>query len=145
MAALKTFRECVAEGAYTYMNVNKGFVDDFELSRQAYKHYVHFTWLRDKRYKFAVNNNFPKRYLEVIKPVQDEYFPEKDVYIVKKLPFRSEAATTFFRQLDLVIKKSEVEDGKKKSSPRRRLRVKNAPNTIFPKAPKGMPLDFYDV
>ncbi|KNZ43988.1 hypothetical protein VP01_9637g1, partial [Puccinia sorghi] len=97
----------------------------------------------------AVNKNFPNRYLEVIKPVQahsdNKYFPRKDVYIVNKLPFRSEAATTFFLRLDLVIKQLELEDGKKKSSPRRCPQVKNTPNTIFPKVPKGMWLDFYDL
>ncbi|KNZ60723.1 hypothetical protein VP01_15107g1 [Puccinia sorghi] len=27
---------------------------------------------------------------------------------------------------------------------RKRERIKNAPMTIFPKAPKGLPIDFYD-
>ncbi|KAA1112136.1 hypothetical protein PGTUg99_007199 [Puccinia graminis f. sp. tritici] len=160
IAAVKTFRECVAGGAYTYMNVNEGFIDNLDLLGKAYEHYVHFNWqgisskerkeegkhdrdekrkllqtarerLRDRRYKFAVNNNFPKGYIEVIKPVQahsdDKYFPDKEVYIVKKLPFRSNAANIFFRQLDEVIKQSEMEDGKRRITPRRRVRVKNPP------------------
>jgi len=177
MAAIKTFRECVAGNAYSFMNINHAFIEDFELLKQAYDHYVHYVWLnvyskekkekgkhrkdeerkalqtarerlRDRRYKFAVNQNFPKRYLKIIKPVQahsdDEYFPKKEVYLIKKLPFRSEAANEFFRRLDDVMKNSGQEDGKR-SLARRRIRIKNAPMTIFPKAPKNMPLDFYDV
>ena len=45
MAAIKTFRKCVAGGAYAYMNVNASFVDEIDLLAQAYKHYVHFTWV----------------------------------------------------------------------------------------------------
>ena len=73
----------------------------------------------------------------------DEYFPKKQVYLVKKLPFRSEAANTFFRRLDDVMKDLDAQEDRRKSG-RHCLRVKNGPTTIFPKAPKGLPLDFYD-
>jgi hypothetical protein len=45
MAAIKTFCECVAGGAYAYMNFKAFFADDIDLLAQAYKHYVHFTWV----------------------------------------------------------------------------------------------------
>ncbi|KNZ52111.1 hypothetical protein VP01_3691g3, partial [Puccinia sorghi] len=45
MAAIGTFCECVAGGAYTFMNVNQTYADNFDLLKTAYKHYVHFTWL----------------------------------------------------------------------------------------------------
>ncbi|KNZ51783.1 hypothetical protein VP01_3812g2 [Puccinia sorghi] len=165
MAAICTFRECVAGGAYTFMNhyvhftwlnicskekkeSGKHIWDEERKVLQTARERVSCLWLRDKRYKFAINNNFPKRYIEVIKPVQahsnDEYFPRKQIYLVKKLPFRSEAANAFFRQLDDVMKDSATQDTKRMPG-RHRLRVKNGLITIFPKAPKGLPLDFYDV
>ena len=45
MAAIKTFRECVAGNAYSFMNINHAFIEDFELLKQAYDHYVHYVWL----------------------------------------------------------------------------------------------------
>ncbi|KNZ59217.1 hypothetical protein VP01_1781g6 [Puccinia sorghi] len=91
--------------------------------------------------------NFPKRYLKIINCVQAhsdyEFFPAKGVYIVKKLPFPSEAGTAFFTRLDDVMKKSAIDDGKRVQG-RRQIRHPDAPVTIFPKAPKGLPLDFYD-
>ncbi|KAA1135919.1 hypothetical protein PGTUg99_032904 [Puccinia graminis f. sp. tritici] len=176
ICAIRTFRQLVVGGAYKYMNINNVYVDDFDLLKQAYDHYVHYLLanvlkkekkeqgkhkndeerkvlqtarerLRDKRYKFAINNNFPKRYTTIIKSIQahsdDEYYPSKNVYIVKKLPFRSRAANIFFTRLDDVMKRSALEEGKRDQG-RRRIRVQDAPMTLFPKAPKGMPLDFYD-
>ncbi|KAA1099778.1 hypothetical protein PGT21_020224 [Puccinia graminis f. sp. tritici] len=176
ICAIRSFRQMVAGGAYQYMNVNATYVDNFDLLKQTYDHYVHYVLakifdkekkeqgkhfrdeerkvlqtarerLREKRYKFAVNNNFPKQYLEIIKCVQahsdDEFYPSKSVYIVKKLPFRSRSADIFFRRLNEVMKQSSLEEGRRDQS-RRRIRVKDAPNTVFPKAPKGLPIDFYD-
>ncbi|KNZ60746.1 hypothetical protein VP01_15066g1 [Puccinia sorghi] len=42
------------------------------------------------------------------------------------------------------MKDSATQDTKRMPG-RNCLRVKNGPITIFPKAPKGLPLDFYDV
>lgn len=62
MAAIKTFRELVAGGAYNFMNVNQVFVNNFNLLKQAYEHYVHYTWV----------NNYSKEKKEKGKLVQDE-------------------------------------------------------------------------
>ncbi|KAA1095104.1 hypothetical protein PGT21_035587 [Puccinia graminis f. sp. tritici] len=161
ICAIRSFQQMVAGGAYQYMNVNARYVDNFDLLKQTYDHYVHYVLakifdkekkeegkhfrdeerkvlqtarerLKEKRYKFAVNNNFPKRYLDIIKCVQahsnDEFYPSKSVYIVKKLPFRSQSADVFFRRLDEVMKQSALEEGQRDQS-RRQIRVKDAPNT----------------
>jgi hypothetical protein len=41
------------------------------------------------------------------------------------------------------MKQLSLEEGRRDQS-RRRIRVKDSPNTVFPKAPKGLPIDFYD-
>ncbi|KAA1113444.1 hypothetical protein PGT21_031647 [Puccinia graminis f. sp. tritici] len=152
IAAVKRFRECVAGGAYTYMNVNEGFIDNLDLLGKAYEHYVHFNWQgissKERKEEGKHDRDEKRKLLQTARErahSDDEYFPDKEVYIVKKLPFRSNAANIFFRRLDEVIKQSEMEDGKRRITPRCRVRVRNPPNTIFPKAPKRMPLDFYDV
>ncbi|MBW0523478.1 hypothetical protein O181_063193 [Austropuccinia psidii MF-1] len=47
--------------------------------------------LRNEQYKFAISQDFPKRYIQILKPIQahsnEEYMEEKNVYIAKKLPF----------------------------------------------------------
>ncbi|KAG0138867.1 hypothetical protein CROQUDRAFT_102761 [Cronartium quercuum f. sp. fusiforme G11] len=158
------------------MSVNPSYIKDLSLLQSAYNHYVHYYMaqiyskerknegkhaqdeerkviqrarqrLRDHRYKFAVAHDLPKRYQDILDPINahsdDEYFPKKDVYIVKKLPFRSKAATTFIRRLDEEIKKFNNSQ-KKRHQQRHRIRVKNSPLSIFPRAPDGLPLDFYD-
>ncbi|KNZ46350.1 hypothetical protein VP01_733g5 [Puccinia sorghi] len=103
--------------------------------------------LCDAHYKFAINNGFPKQYINIIKHIpshrDNEYNASKNLYIFKKLPFRSDAANKFFRQLDDVICTSNKNDGVRDQS-FRNLRIKNAPTTLFPKAPKGVPIDFYN-
>ncbi|KNZ47250.1 hypothetical protein VP01_6572g2 [Puccinia sorghi] len=41
-AALKSFRQVAASGAYAYMNINKKYTTDLQLLIPAYNHYVHF-------------------------------------------------------------------------------------------------------
>ncbi|MBW0562999.1 hypothetical protein O181_102714 [Austropuccinia psidii MF-1] len=48
------------------------------------------------------------------------------------------------RKLDRLILKIENDEGKK-SQGRYQIHVKTPPQTIFPTAPKGLPLDFYDI
>ncbi|PLW20477.1 hypothetical protein PCASD_16662 [Puccinia coronata f. sp. avenae] len=90
-----------------------------------------------------------QQYLKVIQPVQahsdNNYFPDRDVYVVKNLPFHSKAANVSFRQLDEVIKESKMIDGKRRvANAHRCVRVRKPANAIFPKAPKHMLVDFYD-
>ncbi|KAG0146681.1 hypothetical protein CROQUDRAFT_62540 [Cronartium quercuum f. sp. fusiforme G11] len=99
------------------------------------------------RYKFAVVHDLPKHYQDILNPIHahsnDEYFPKKDVYIVKKLLFCSEAATTFICRLDEEIKKFNNSQ-KKRHQQHHHIQVKNSPLSIFSRAPAGLPLDFYD-
>ncbi|KNZ62000.1 hypothetical protein VP01_13273g1, partial [Puccinia sorghi] len=93
------------------------------------------------------SKNLPKRYLKIINCIQahidGEFFPQKAVYIVKKLPFQSKTATLFFKRLDNVMRQSAIDDGKRIQG-QQRIRHPDAPVTLFPKAPKGLPLDFYN-
>lgn len=104
--------------------------------------------MQDSRYKFAMNKNLPKQYLRIIKSLQahrdNEYYSKDNVYVVKKLPFQSEAATTFIQRLDEVMKKADQADGKQFQK-RWRVQMKNPAPTLFPKAPKGLPIEFYNV
>ncbi|MBW0592785.1 hypothetical protein O181_132500 [Austropuccinia psidii MF-1] len=71
----------------------------------------------------------------------EEYYAPKDIYIARKLPLCSGAANTFMRKLDQVIRNSNKDNGG--TNQQRCFRIKNPPNTMFTKAPKGLPLDFY--
>ncbi|KNZ52575.1 hypothetical protein VP01_3517g5 [Puccinia sorghi] len=164
ISAIRTFRQAVAGEAYSYMSINKCFVNDLNLliqtKKEEGKHHkdeekkVIQRWLknvqlqlRDACYKFAINNGFPKRYIKIIKPIpahrNDEYNASKDLYIVKNLPYCSETANKFFKRLDDVMRDSFKNEGIRDQS-QKWERIKNAPMTIFPKAPKGLPIDFYD-
>ncbi|MBW0556947.1 hypothetical protein O181_096662 [Austropuccinia psidii MF-1] len=99
ISALKTFRKLVIGGAYVFMNIRMGYVNDLDLLTKTYDHYVHFYMagidrkevnekgtrqkkkerdalqkgrerLRDLQYKFAIRNDFPKQYQRILKPVQ---------------------------------------------------------------------------
>ncbi|MBW0496757.1 hypothetical protein O181_036472 [Austropuccinia psidii MF-1] len=72
----------------------------------------------------------------------EEYHAPKDIYITCKLPFCFEAANTLMCKLDQVIRNSNKDNGDKNLQCC--VRIKNPPNTMLTKAPKGPPLDFYD-
>ncbi|KNZ54689.1 hypothetical protein VP01_2882g2 [Puccinia sorghi] len=103
--------------------------------------------LRDTRLKFALAQRLPKRYQRIISDVNahsdDEYNPAKGVYHIKTLKFRSENATKFFRCLDAAILQSDELD-RKRVQRRKRVPPPRPADSIFPKPPKGLPLDFYD-
>ncbi|PLW23732.1 hypothetical protein PCASD_12610 [Puccinia coronata f. sp. avenae] len=98
--------------------------------------------------KFGQDNGLPKQYQQILNNVQahsdEEYYAKQDVYIVKKMPFRSHAANMFMRCINDQIKKQNELEGKQVNTVCRCIRVKNPPKTAFPKAPKGLPIDFYD-
>ncbi|MBW0554359.1 hypothetical protein O181_094074 [Austropuccinia psidii MF-1] len=84
----------------------------------------------------------------MVKPIQahsnEEYIQEKEVYIDRKLPFRSESANRFMGNLDEIIKKTYHEEGRHDQY-HHQIHIENPPTTDFPKAPKGLPIDFYYV
>jgi hypothetical protein len=63
--------------------------------------------------------------------------------VVKKLPFRSNAADCFIQRLDQVMHDTNKANGGRPQG-QRRVRVKKTGLTIYPKAPKGLLIDFYD-
>ncbi|MBW0576245.1 hypothetical protein O181_115960, partial [Austropuccinia psidii MF-1] len=73
----------------------------------------------------------------------DEFYSKKEAYISQRLPFQSEAANIFFRKLDEKIKATNDADNHS-TNPRTQVHIKDPPLTHFPKAPKGLPLEFYD-
>ncbi|KNZ59351.1 hypothetical protein VP01_1751g4 [Puccinia sorghi] len=105
------------------------------------------TRLRDARYKFAVANDYPERYKKIIKDPaansDDEWDPKKNCFSIRTLPYRSCSASFFFRQLDDVMKNVNAATGKTS-----RMRVRRLPEKAilsrYSKAPKGLPLDFYN-
>ncbi|MBW0539232.1 hypothetical protein O181_078947 [Austropuccinia psidii MF-1] len=99
-----------------------------------------------KRYRFAAANNYPDRYLRVLADVNshsdDELIPKRQAYAIKILPYRSESANIFFRNLDRKMNESNELAGK--SAPLRpRCRPRVPIPSTFKKAPQKMPLDFY--
>ncbi|KAI9626700.1 hypothetical protein H4Q26_017746 [Puccinia striiformis f. sp. tritici PST-130] len=171
--ALKTFSQAASTFAYAYLKINDEYTKDVELLIPAYNHYVHHlqrkryekekkkkAWeskrrqvivrtrkqLRDSRVKFASDHKLPQRYRRIVSDINshsdDEYDPQRDVYVVKKLNYRSANATKFFRRLDkLMLEDDQVNNRKPR---RKRLFMKTGPASIFRKAPRGHPLDFYD-
>lgn len=106
-----------------------------------------FVQLRDARVRFASDNKFPKRYQKILAPItahsDDEYDEERGLFVIKTLSYRSKNAGRFFRQLD----RRMIAAAKNEPGNRRRIRrlPKNAIMSKFTVAPKGLPLDFYDV
>ncbi|KNZ60480.1 hypothetical protein VP01_15494g1, partial [Puccinia sorghi] len=43
---IKSFRQLTAGGAYKYMNMNEAYINDLELLKQAYDHYVHYSFTK---------------------------------------------------------------------------------------------------
>ncbi|MBW0515845.1 hypothetical protein O181_055560 [Austropuccinia psidii MF-1] len=99
------------------------------------------------RYKFGVAENFPKRYLKILAEIDchsdDEFVEEMKGYVIKALPYRSKNATTFMRRVDEEIEKASSNQGKR-SQKHQRIITEHPPTTRFGRAPKGLPIDFFD-
>jgi hypothetical protein len=102
--------------------------------------------LRDARYKYAIEHNFPLQYRQILEDTNshsdDEYDNTDKGYIIKTLPFRSEAANYFFRRLDLDMACAGQPVGGK--ALRTRVVPATSCSTLFPEAPKHLPLNFYN-
>ncbi|MBW0559816.1 hypothetical protein O181_099531 [Austropuccinia psidii MF-1] len=158
------------------MNINLRFLNNVMLLEATYNHFVHYLQAKiykremnesgsyakylekgaiskniqrlcKARYKFAVAENFSKRYLKVLAEIDshsDDEFDEKAKgYIMKILPYRSKNATTFMHRVDEEIEKSS-RNQRGKSQKHQRIRSKTAPPTTFGRPPKGLPIDFFD-
>ncbi|MBW0506695.1 hypothetical protein O181_046410 [Austropuccinia psidii MF-1] len=174
ISAINMFRQMAASGVYQNSSLNHGYVNNVMLLIQAYNHYVHYLLedrfkkeikeigkhvktklanknqknrdqLRDRREKFAVANNFPKRYRNIIANIHshsDDEVDGKGNFQIKTLPYRSNTANIFFRRLDEQMK--AVDDALGITSKARIRKLPKVPQiTNFPKAPIGLPLDFY--
>ncbi|KAI9615377.1 hypothetical protein KEM48_005668 [Puccinia striiformis f. sp. tritici PST-130] len=141
MAALSTFRQLGATPAYSQLNINKVYVNNIPLLAKAYNHYVHFYMLnrymdelkteghfalvekkkeiqhnrnnlRKARYTFAVNNQYPEQYCEILERISAHSDDKKEegnkFYTIKTLPYRSKNANKFFRRLDIDMMASEA-------------------------------------
>ncbi|MBW0493839.1 hypothetical protein O181_033554, partial [Austropuccinia psidii MF-1] len=173
--ALMTFRQVACSGAYQYMRANLKYLNNINLLNCAYDHFVHYRMtekfkkenkeagknlmdsakgvtqrrrqrLCRKRYRFAVANNYPNRYLKVLSDVNahsdDEFIPQYKAYAIKTLSYRSDSANIFFRNLDRKMHESdELAGALPPLRPRCRPRVPI--NSKFKKTPKRVPVDFY--
>ncbi|KNZ55278.1 hypothetical protein VP01_2722g5 [Puccinia sorghi] len=103
--------------------------------------------LRDTRLKFALAQKLPKQYQKIISNVSahsnNECNSKKGLYIIKTLKFRSENTTKFFCRLDADMLVSDELEQKHVQRRKREPAVPPKP-LLFPKPPKGLPLDFYD-
>ncbi|MBW0514326.1 hypothetical protein O181_054041 [Austropuccinia psidii MF-1] len=176
VSALQTFRQIAISGAYEYMNINLVYLENIQLLTNVYNHFVHWYMaqrfkkeakeagkhakdqerravlryrlrLKNLRYKFAVANGFPNRYLIILADPEahskDEFDPISNKYMIKKLECRSEKATIFMRRVDEEIAKAES-TSRKKSQRRERHIAEDGRASISKVTPKGLPIDFYD-
>ncbi|OAV86979.1 hypothetical protein PTTG_29634 [Puccinia triticina 1-1 BBBD Race 1] len=175
IAALNIFRQIAMSGAYDFMNFNRKYKDNMAIFIRAYNHYVHHVQLdkfskenkepgkqaetvmvknaarkqsrlAEARYRFAVANNFPKRYKDIIQDVaansNEKWNEAGKCFVVKTLPFCSKAANIFFQQLDSVMNEVAIATGKSSRSKPRRV-SREPVLSIFPKVLRQLPLDFY--
>lgn len=90
---------------------------------------------------------FPPRYRKLCSDTSahsdNEYDPEKRVYVIKTLGYRSKNVSKFFRRLDVeMIKEMEVNG---KASRRRIRKLPKVPiASEFKRAPRNLPIEFYD-
>ncbi|EGG01780.1 uncharacterized protein MELLADRAFT_110672 [Melampsora larici-populina 98AG31] len=154
ISALRIFCQWVADDAFAYMNINKGFTNNILLLEKTYNHYVHYWYgLKYKREAKEEGKNLKdderrnvlaRRRREAEAHSDDEWSTTLNAYIVKTPVFRSVKAGIFIRRLDQHMKQSADLDPRKTARPRQRVRPRPARQSIFTKAPKGLPLDFYD-
>ncbi|MBW0534012.1 hypothetical protein O181_073727 [Austropuccinia psidii MF-1] len=104
--------------------------------------------LRNARRDFAILQKFPNRYRQVIEDIRahsdDECHPTKDVYIIKKLTYRSKKANIFFRKLDEAMLQYHKNMGMV-SRFRTRVLPKEPVASSFTAPPIQLPIDFYNI
>ncbi|KAH9453234.1 hypothetical protein Pst134EA_024118 [Puccinia striiformis f. sp. tritici] len=175
IAALTIFQQIAVAGGYNFLNFNHNYKDDMLTFIRTYNHYVHHVLakkyraeckkvgsneatieknnatrnrirLRKARVKFGNRNEFPERYMRVLRETaahsDDELDDDTNSFVIQTLGYRSNAASIFFRRLDLAMK--AVQKAKGKAS---RMRARNLPiipiPSKFTKVPESLPLDFY--
>ncbi|KNZ55276.1 hypothetical protein VP01_2722g3 [Puccinia sorghi] len=88
-AALKSFRQAAAGGAYAYMNISKKYAKALELLIPTYNHYVHF--LQKQRYereKKQVGKFYEDEERKVIGRARDKVNAHLKFSLAQKLPKR---------------------------------------------------------
>ncbi|TFK52727.1 hypothetical protein OE88DRAFT_1677285 [Heliocybe sulcata] len=103
--------------------------------------------LAKAREKFAKAHKLPKRYVKILGDAKatsdDEWDNTLQVHVIKRLPFRSEAANTFIRQLDKYWKDTTImECGRWRQRDRQWL--SEARDSACRRLPLGLPLDYFD-
>ncbi|KNZ63903.1 hypothetical protein VP01_10874g1 [Puccinia sorghi] len=128
---------------------NKEVKESGKFNAEEEKKAIQKSWemLRDASYKFAVEKDFPMRYRKIISDIHshsdEEYNAKHNLYVIKTLPFPSKIANDSFRNLDKVMLDTQIVQKKRRKQRRRVPPTKPRPS-IFPRPPKGVPLDFYD-
>ncbi|KAI7947786.1 hypothetical protein MJO28_009694 [Puccinia striiformis f. sp. tritici] len=175
IAALNTFLQMAGAGGYDFMGFNHAYRDDVVLSIKTYDHFVHHlsskkfcaevkepgkyakkvepknisgnhSRLRTDRYKFAVNNKYPNRYLKMINDINansdDEWDPLAKCFSIRTLSYRSHSGNIFFRRLDQVMRDSVHSRGNSPGKRTRRLPQQPIISTTKI-VPIHLALDFY--
>ncbi|MBW0529825.1 hypothetical protein O181_069540 [Austropuccinia psidii MF-1] len=130
-------------GRYKNETKEEGKHEKVELAKKNQKNRER---LRERRIKFAVANDLPNRYKKIIENLlahSDDEANEKDEFVVKTLPYRSNTCNIFFRRLDEQMRAIDIAKGVKTRS-RKRVFPKTPQMSNFTKAPTGLPLDFYN-
>ena len=104
--------------------------------------------LSDARLGFLVENNYPQRYRDLIKPEatsDDEYDPERRAWIIKRRPERSDKTTTFLRILDCKRRQAAQLENPRRWRERVRIEagLEEPADTKFHSLPEGMPIDYF--
>ncbi|PLW19576.1 hypothetical protein PCASD_21105 [Puccinia coronata f. sp. avenae] len=154
ISAIETFQKCFAAGSYRHMDVNLWYVDNINTLNAIYNFFVHHIATEQSKKKVNRTGQHDGRGILDIQSdckaiiqdsdshSDDEYDEETKGYIIKKLPFRSYAANIFFRRLDPVMLTAAQQVGG--TAIRTRVLLATPQLTMFPEAPKLLPLDFYD-
>ncbi|EGG00601.1 uncharacterized protein MELLADRAFT_67636 [Melampsora larici-populina 98AG31] len=156
ITALNTFCQLMATSAYDHANVNPSYVNAMSQFINTYNHYVHHYMTRKFKteskeagkvqvdgVKKCIQKHRERIREKVLAHSDDEEVPGKSYLISKTLPYQSKNASKFMRRLDIEMKKAADIAGDTIHKRPCRLPKELVPS-IFKKAPKNLPIDFYD-
>ncbi|KAI9615694.1 hypothetical protein H4Q26_011330 [Puccinia striiformis f. sp. tritici PST-130] len=152
IAALTIFQQIAVAGGYNFLNFNHNYKDDMLTFIRTYNHYVHHVLakkyraeckkvgsneatieknnatrncirLRKARVKFGNRNEFPERYMRVLRETaahsDDELDDDTNSFVIQTLGYRSNAAMPESLPLDFYGRKwlSEIPEGQQRTIP----------------------------
>ncbi|TFK45357.1 hypothetical protein OE88DRAFT_1640031 [Heliocybe sulcata] len=166
--AVHTFKQALVGHTYEVLALNLRYTSDTMLILHMYDHFVHHVqskrFLKEQknpgsvslteehtlakaREKFAKAHNLPQRYVKIFGNAKvtsdDEWDGTLGVHVIKRLPFRSEAANTFIRRLDTYWKDTTImECGQWRQ--RNRHWPSEPRDSVCCRLPLDLPIDYFD-